>query len=199
MIALAGDLQRVLARLQTTSVEQAARAGWCANDPAVSFDEGALFDDEVAASDAVGCDDGLASSDVVAVTVGDDGPLDDRGRRATPLPTVEGGSLACTLEPHRMSARMTAWQDLVARASEREPIPGGVALQFPVDADLAGEITTLAAAERDCCTFLRFDLRIGSTALTLEVTGLPEAAPIIAVGFGTPRRAEPSPSDAGRR
>ena len=154
LAALAGDLQRVLARLQ-----QPAHDGPCVEGSCVCLDE-----DPVAAP---------------AITM----PLVDTD-------TDGSEAIVCSLDPDHMPARMDDWQHLLARAVDQEPITDGVSLQFPVDADLAGRLTTLAAAEQGCCSFFDFTLHVTSDALHLQVTAPPHAQPVIASLFGTPGPAE---------
>lgn len=154
LAALAGDLQRVLARL-----EQPAHEGPCVEGSCVCLDD------------------------------------DPTSAPATALPLVgtdaDGGEpIVCTLDPDHMPARMDDWQHLLARAVGQEPIPGGVSLQFPVDTDLAGRLTALAAAEQGCCNFFQFTLHVTADALHLQVTAPSHAQPVIASLFGTPEAAE---------
>lgn len=57
------------------------------------------------------------------------------------------------------------------RALERVALPNGYAIRFPSDALEA--VTRLAANERKCCPFLRFELTFGpeSAPLWLRMTG----------------------------
>ncbi len=156
LVALAGDLQRVLAHLQDPAHHGPCRQGQC-----VCLD-----------------DDSTPSS-------------------ATSLPLVDATDtgdepIACTLDPDDMPARMEDWQQLLARAVSQEPIDGGVSLRFPLDADLAGRLTMLAAAEQGCCSFFGFALHVTAKAVHLQVTAPPEAQPVIASLFGAPGPADPT-------
>lgn len=109
---------------------------------------------------------------------------------ATTLPLVDttatdGEPIVCTLHPDHIPARMDDWQHLLAHAVSQQPIADGVSLQFPVDADLAGQLTTLAAAEQGCCNFFQFTLHVTADALQLQVTAPPDAQPVIASLLGT--------------
>lgn len=150
LMALAGELQDVQARLQQTPHD-----GPCVDDQCVCLDRGA---------------------------VGAGLPM------VSPTTTPTGGAdpVACTLEPSAMPQRISDWQGLLARATERTPIPGGTSVAFPVDATLIGELVEVAAAEQACCSFFTFTLQITSDAVRLEVTAPPEAAPVVAAVFGPP-------------
>ena len=97
---------------------------------------------------------------------------DDREKRVD-LP------IACTLT----SAEMTAMRDgllpgLLARAGEKEPVPGGFRWRFAGDAGLVKDAAAVIEAEHRCCRFLRFQLVVepGDGPVWLEVTG-PEGTP----------------------
>lgn len=149
LVALTGDLQQVLARLQHPPHDGPCVEGRCA----------CLSDDE---------------------------PTPPR----TPLlPIADDGAepeLACTLHPDRMPDRMTDWQALLAQATGRTPVPGGVSLRFPVDLELSRELVRLASAEQSCCSFFGFTLQITADSIDLQVTGPPEAQPVITTVFGLP-------------
>jgi hypothetical protein len=63
-------------------------------------------------------------------------------------------------------------------AIAREPTATGVRLVFARDVDV-GRLATLAAAEQDCCGFLRFDLALGPEHVVLEIRGAEDARPAI--------------------
>jgi hypothetical protein len=88
----------------------------------------------------------------------------------------ESGSLpiVCTLT----SAELAAMRDellpgLLARASAKDPIPGGFRWRFDPQADLIKEAAAVIDAEHRCCRFLRFLLLVepGDGPVWLEVTG----------------------------
>lgn len=87
-------------------------------------------------------------------------------------------AIACTLAPDRVSDRLAEWHATVDRAVRREPIPGGIRVGFARDIDIA-EISALMAAEQDCCQFFTFALTVHADEVTLDVTGPPDALPIV--------------------
>jgi DNA-binding transcriptional MerR regulator len=86
--------------------------------------------------------------------------------------------IACTLAPDELGGRLDDWRTTVARASTAEPVASGVRLRFDRDADIAA-LAALMAAEQDCCRFLRFELTVDADDVTLEVSGPPDAQPVI--------------------
>ena len=97
---------------------------------------------------------------------------------------VEATPIACTLEAADVPDRVEAWKELLAEATGREEIDGGVQVRFRPGPDLAARVASLAAAEQTCCSFFDFRLRIGSDALELEVRAPADAAPVVAALFG---------------
>ena len=89
--------------------------------------------------------------------------------------------IACTLGPEELRARTGELSALAGRALRaRERIPGGERLTFAGGEATERELDEVIAAEARCCAFLRMELRRSSNRLVLEVTGPPEAGPIIA-------------------
>ena len=93
--------------------------------------------------------------------------------------------IACSLDAGSVPDRISDWQALVARAVRREPITGGVALQFDASPELVAEVARLAAAEQDCCTFFTFTLQMTTGQVRLEVRAPDDAADVVAAMFGT--------------
>ncbi|WP_421741368.1 MerR family transcriptional regulator [Cellulomonas sp.] len=108
----------------------------------------------------------------------------------TPKPLLvapdDSAAIACTLQPDAVPDRVADWQDLVARAIDRRPIDGGVSLMFAPDADLAGQIARLAAAEQQCCTFFGFTVHLTTGQVGLDVQAPADAADVVAAMFGAP-------------
>ena len=80
----------------------------------------------------------------------------------TSLPVV-----ACSLSPAGQRDRLNEWKSLLACAESREPLSTGMRYRFP--ADLTEDVRALAAAEQECCSFLRFNLRQAHSSLVLTV------------------------------
>ncbi|WP_405192800.1 heavy metal-responsive transcriptional regulator [Streptomyces anulatus] len=137
-----------------------------------------------APADACGPDCGCTTTSSVAagpvpVTLSPTRPAsgsDTEAWRDTPV--------ACTLGGAELGERTEQWQQLVAKAGQREEIDCGVRLSFPAGPDLAGEVAALAAAEQGCCAFFDFRLHLTPTALQLEVRAPQSAAGMLADLFG---------------
>lgn len=95
-------------------------------------------------------------------------------------------SIACSLDPDAVHGRIDDWRRVVAGAVARTAVDGGVALQFPADADTAAELARLAAAEQQCCTFFDFRLRLAGPVIDFEVRAPAEATDVVAAMFGVP-------------
>ena len=83
-----------------------------------------------------------------------------------------------------MPDRISDWQALVAQAVSREPIMGGVALQFGASPELARR--SPGSPPQDCCTFFTFTLQMTTGQLRLEVQAPDDAADVVAAMFGPP-------------
>jgi DNA-binding transcriptional MerR regulator len=108
------------------------------------------------------------------------------------FPVVAGGrALACDLaaDGGDVHDRIGVWQEVLARVERRDPVPdaeAGVALRFPLDADLAATLARLAAAEYRCCAFGSYAVVVDHAGLRLEVRMPAEAAGQLAAVFGLP-------------
>jgi MerR family transcriptional regulator, copper efflux regulator len=76
------------------------------------------------------------------------------------VPRTELTSLpiACSLDGKGQRARLEDWAELANTATSREELPDGFRYTFAGDDDLEARIRELAAAEQDCCSFLRFEV-----------------------------------------
>jgi hypothetical protein len=82
--------------------------------------------------------------------------------------------ITCTLTPAELVARRNGLlPGLLARASVKEPIPGGFRWRLEPQADLVKEIAAVVDAEHRCCPFLRFLLLVEPVPgpVWLEVSG----------------------------
>jgi hypothetical protein len=77
-----------------------------------------------------------------------------------------------------MPQRVKDWREVNAEVSAREATATGVRLVFARGVDV-GRLASLAAAEQDCCTFLRFGLTLGLEDVTLEISGADDARAVI--------------------
>ena len=75
--------------------------------------------------------------------------------------------IACSLNGQGQKERLNEWKSLLAVATSREELPNGVRFRFRHD--LAERVRTLAVAEHECCSFLRFDAAEREDGLELTV------------------------------
>jgi len=138
------------------------------------------------------CDDGCACSTAheapgptpVSLTRRAPGqPLAEAVRTAPPAaaPLIE-----CTLDQPSMRGRIGDWQAVLARGVSRSPIPGGSAITFESDPEVAAELARLAAAEHACCSFFDFAISVTGDGLRFEVRAPVEAHDVLAAVFGPP-------------
>jgi hypothetical protein len=95
----------------------------------------------------------------------------------------EPREVACTLGPASMGGRLDEWQILLAHATRREPIEGGVRVVFGATTP-PDELMRLTAAEQDCCQFFDFAITVDRRGIALEVRTSAEALPIVHSLFG---------------
>jgi hypothetical protein len=75
--------------------------------------------------------------------------------------------IACSLTGTGQRERLNEWKSLLAVAESHEELPAGMRFQFRVD--LAERVRSLAAAEHECCSFLRFDVVEAGDRVVLTV------------------------------
>jgi hypothetical protein len=93
--------------------------------------------------------------------------------------------VACSLSPDEMADRTAFIDRLVADAFlGQDEIRGGVRSRFRYTSDVGRRVGELIAAEASCCAFLTFAVTRQEGELWLEITGAPEAAPVIEQFFG---------------
>jgi DNA-binding transcriptional MerR regulator len=78
-------------------------------------------------------------------------------------------AITCTLDAADLPGRISDWRSLMARATGREQIEGGVRIRFGPEAGLAATVADLAQAEQACCAHFDFAVGIGAEAVTLDV------------------------------
>jgi DNA-binding transcriptional MerR regulator len=139
------------------------------------------------------CDDGCACS--TAHQAGGPAMLpltDGAARTALPLTTVaapppapsSAPPLECTLDPGATRRRIGDWQAVLARGTSRSPVPGGWAVTFDADPQLAADLARLVAAEHACCSFLDFAISVTGDGMRFEVRAPGEARDLLSAVFG---------------
>jgi hypothetical protein len=100
--------------------------------------------------------------------------------------------LACDLAADGGEAvdRIDVWQQVLARVQRRDPLDDsdtGLALRFPLEAELAATLARLAAAEYRCCSFGSYTIVIDHDGLRLEVRMPDGAEAAMTAVLGRPR------------
>jgi hypothetical protein len=89
--------------------------------------------------------------------------------------------IACSLNPAELAERRAAWAALADVALARHvPLDGGVRLVFDAGPAVETRVRELVTLERDCCGFMRFEVRASVDAVVLDVSA-PDAMGIAAV------------------
>jgi hypothetical protein len=92
--------------------------------------------------------------------------------------------IACTLGPEDMNARRALIDTLAADGLlERAATDSGLRVRLRDTPDVERRTRALIAAEARCCAFLAFDLKRDHGALVLDISGPPEARPVIDLFF----------------
>ena len=97
--------------------------------------------------------------------------------------------IACTLSEDALRARRSGLLGRVARsASAMTKIPAGYRLEFAAEPNTLSLLATMIEAERQCCRFLRFDLRVEPDVgpISLELTGPEGTQAFLEALFETP-------------
>lgn len=82
--------------------------------------------------------------------------------------------IACSLtDPEFQQRRAALLRTFQGALLETKELDDGYAYRFPSGANWIAELTQLITFERECCPFLRFNLRLepGNGPLWLELTG----------------------------
>jgi hypothetical protein len=86
--------------------------------------------------------------------------------------------IACTLPAGEVPDRLALIESLAADALlTRTALPDGLRLRFRGEAE--DRVRELADLESRCCAFLDFAIGHDGGAVTLDVTGAPDARPVI--------------------
>ena len=88
--------------------------------------------------------------------------------------------IACNLSSPDLSDRVAAWRSLGAQALRRTAEPGRVVSTYPKHPELAGALTELIEAERECCPFLEFEVREQESEIEVELRYPPEFGAMVA-------------------
>lgn len=100
-------------------------------------------------------------------------------------PQVADGTadVTCGLAPLELGERIVAWRMLATRATNRTVEQGRIVATYPHDPELVARLTELIAAERDCCSFLRFTVHNERDVIRLELVYPPAFEPVVTTLF----------------
>ena len=92
--------------------------------------------------------------------------------------------IACTLSPDGMTARLALIDALAADGLlDRTPTASGLRVRLRDTPDIERRTRRLVAAESACCAFLEFTLGRADGDLVLDISGPPDARPVIELFF----------------
>jgi hypothetical protein len=95
-------------------------------------------------------------------------------------PGGERCSLACSLSPAALTDRRAMTGRLIARAAAPGSlIDGGIRVRFVAGSGIDAELRALVALEAECRSFLTMIVITEGRHLTLDITGPPDAMPVI--------------------
>ncbi|HEX8804934.1 MAG TPA: MerR family transcriptional regulator [Acidimicrobiales bacterium] len=175
LAAFTADLQRAAATLRSHTPDGPCDdACGCTSAPPPAPDATVepAEPTDTGAADGCGCGDPGPGTGPVGVVLG----------RATP---TDGVPIACTLDGGEMADRLDAWQAVLAGATAREPVDGGIRVALDPTVDL-GAVAALAGAEHACCPFFTFAVTVDGRGPALEVRAPDDAADLVAGVFGAP-------------
>jgi hypothetical protein len=97
----------------------------------------------------------------------------------TDLPVI-----ACSLGQEELAERRARWHALAGEGLiERTETATGVRLAFRSGTSIERELRELAALERQCCAFARFDVSASGERLLLDVSAPPEGVAAVRAMF----------------
>lgn len=92
---------------------------------------------------------------------------------------------SCTLESaEAVDARLAEWRALASEANLKELTDEGARLEWPRPIDVS-RIQDLASAEKDCCSFLGFELQESPDSVTLEIRAPEDGRAVISSLIGS--------------
>jgi hypothetical protein len=94
--------------------------------------------------------------------------------------------IACSLTATEAAARAAQTARIAERALiDRTAVEGGQRLRFAGGQETEAAVREIVAAEAECCPFLEMELRGAGGELELDITGPPEAQPIVEALFAS--------------
>lgn len=99
--------------------------------------------------------------------------------------------IICTLQPDELRTRREGLlAELTRRVQGREDLPDGYRFRFASDPDTLALIASVVHAERQCCRFLRFGIRVepDDGLIHLDLSGPPGTREFLAGLLEAPSR-----------
>lgn len=90
----------------------------------------------------------------------------------------------CSLSPDALGDRVSAWRQLARTALQRRARPGYAVTTYPNTPETLERLRQLIDAERDCCSFLGFDVHEERDSIVVELRYPPEFGPLLASVIG---------------
>jgi hypothetical protein len=88
--------------------------------------------------------------------------------------------LACSLTAGDQADRRLEFGSILGRGLlSREDTPRGIRLRFRMSPGLRQDLDDLTRREKECCPFFDFRIEANKDELELEVSGPPEARPLV--------------------
>lgn len=95
-------------------------------------------------------------------------------------------TIACTLDPEMVPARVTDWQAMLGLVDSRTTLPDGALRLAFSDSIHMIELAGLVGAEQQCCSFFSFAITVDTRGVALEVRAPAAATEMVASLFGQP-------------
>ncbi|OZE92939.1 hypothetical protein CH299_28960 [Rhodococcus sp. 14-2686-1-2] len=109
-------------------------------------------------------------------------------RRPIPLELASRGDatvpLACALPVAGQGERIELWASILARATGRRRVDGGLEFEFPPGPGFVVRLTEAIAAELVCCSFYVFSVSFGAARTVMVVRAPGHGVEVVAELFG---------------
>src|SRR5688572_1706045 len=83
---------------------------------------------------------------------------------------MELEGLACTLSGPELVQRIHEWREIASRALSRTVEGNSVVTIYPLEDELRRELDRLIEAEKDCCSFMTFEVAEGKNELVVKLS-----------------------------
>ena len=97
---------------------------------------------------------------------------------------METQDLACTLASDELVQRIQDWRAVAVHAKSRTVTDSGVVSIYPLDSKVTSELQRLIEAEKDCCSFMDFEMTEAEGNLVVELRVPPDMKHVLALMLG---------------